>query len=165
MNKIKSACFTGHRKISESDKSLFDKVVKCVEKLIFDGITDFYAGGAVGFDTIAEKAVLYLRDVKHLPIKLHLVLPCRNEDQTKNWTQDQKFQLNVIQKKADSVEFTSNKYHPSCMKIRNARLVELADDACICYLKPNSKSGTAQTVKYATDKGLDIYNLYGTDEI
>lgn len=47
------------------------------------------------------------------------------------------------------------------MKARNARLVELASDYCICYWNPkNFRSGTGQTVRMAQKKGIEIINLF-----
>ena len=88
----KTACFTGHRILSEPSKQVFDRLYPILEKLVTEqGITDFYAGGAVGFDTVAAKCVLRLRDAMKgkVEVRLHLVLPCSNEEQTKNWTPEQ----------------------------------------------------------------------------
>ena len=68
-----SVCFTGHRKIDSPDmyalKSLLDSTI-C--GLVKRGVTDFYCGGARGFDTMCAHMVLYLRKRKALNIKLHL---------------------------------------------------------------------------------------------
>ncbi len=157
---MSSACFTGHRKLNCDKKELFDKLCKVIEDAYIScGCCDFYAGGAIGFDTIAEKAVIHLRDTKKLPIQLHLVLPCQTSEQTKYWTADQKYEFKILLNKAGSVEYTSKNHHPSCMKIRNKRLVECADTLCICYLEDGHKSGTFQTVNMAIDKGLEVVNL------
>ena len=75
-----SVCFTGHRKIDSSDmyalKSLLDSTI-C--GLVKRGVTDFYCGGALGFDTMCAHMVLYLRKRKALDIKLHLVLPAQTK--------------------------------------------------------------------------------------
>lgn len=64
---------------------------------------------------------------------------------------------------ADSVEQTSGHYYNGCMKVRNARLVELAD-CCFCYWNPNRKrSGTGQTVRMAHKKNIMVVNFYGLD--
>ena len=47
------------------------------------------------------------------------------------------------------------------MKIRNARLVELASDYCICYWNPKHyRSGTGQTVRMAQKKGIEVIDLF-----
>ena len=159
----KSACFTGHRVLSENPQQLFHKLYRTLENLaIRQGITDFYAGGAVGFDTIAEKCVLRLRDAMKgkADIRLHLVLPCSNEEQTRSWTAEQKYELRCIMQRADSVEYTAQKHDSRCMGRRNARLVEHANAFCICYYDIHHNSGTAQTVSLAKQKGLQIINIF-----
>ena len=159
----KTVCFTGHRVLSESAKQLFSRLYTVLEKLVTEqGITDFYAGGAVGFDTIAAKCVLRLRDTlkEGAEVRLHLVLPCCNEDQTKNWTAEQKYEFRCILQRADSVEYTAQKHDPQCMGRRNAKLVEYATHYCVCYYDINHRSGTAQTVSLARQKGLQIINLF-----
>ena len=101
----KSACLTGHRMIEENSKILFNRLYSVLMEIVSEqGVTDFYAGGAVGFDTIAEKCVLRLRDTDHAKVKLHLVLPCYSEEQTRDWTAEQKYEFRCILKRADSVE-------------------------------------------------------------
>ena len=159
----KTVCFTGHRILSEPAKQLFDQLYPILENLVAEqGVSDFYAGGAVGFDTVAAKCVLRLRDAMKgkAEVRLHLVLPCSNEEQTKNWTPEQKYEFRVILQRADTVEYTSQLHDEKCMGRRNARLVELASDVCICYYDINHKSGTAQTVNLAKQKGLKMINLF-----
>ncbi len=57
---MKSACFTGHRYANIS-KELKNRLSIEIEQLIRNGVTEFYAGGALGFDTIAEKTVIALK--------------------------------------------------------------------------------------------------------
>ena len=155
-----SACFTGHRKMKDDEGAISDKLYSLLERLYDEeSISDFYAGGAVGFDTVAAKCVLKLRE-NHKYVKLHLILPCSNEEQTRNLTASQKNEFNDILKRADSVEYTSPHYYRGCMSSRNKRLVECAEDCCICYYDSTVKSGTAQTVELAKKKGLKIYDLF-----
>lgn len=157
----KTACFTGNRILSEDAKKLFDRLYTVLKTVAVEkGITDFYAGGAVGFDTVAAKCVLHLRDTDHLNVRLHLVLPCSNAKQTRNWTPTQKYEFRCIMQRADSVEYTAQKHDPGCMGRRNRRLVELANAVCICYYDVHHQSGTAQTVHLAKEKELEIINLF-----
>lgn len=46
------------------------------------------------------------------------------------------------------------------MKIRNQRLVDLAD-ICICYYnEKKSVSGTGQTVRMVQKKGIKVVNMF-----
>ena len=159
MDKIKCCCFTGHRKINVTNE-LIVRLNKTLTDLIENGATDFYAGGALGWDSIAAEAVLKLREI-YPQIKLHLVLPCSSEEQTIKWSDTQKAEYQNIPNAADKVEYTSDRYYDGCMKVRNARLVELAD-CCVCYYDNRSRSGTGQTVRMAMNKKIKIINLADT---
>lgn len=71
--------FTGHRTI-ENDKETIEKLMDTLKKLISEGAVDFYAGGALGWDMLCEKAVIALRENLAPHIKLHLILPCPPEE-------------------------------------------------------------------------------------
>ena len=62
---MKTICFTGHRTLSGDVKVLSDDLENKLQRAILNGgITDFYAGGAYGWDILAEKAVISLRETK-----------------------------------------------------------------------------------------------------
>lgn len=61
-SKEKTACFTGHRKLSLIQIPFIKrKLKKTLEELIEKGYLYFGAGGALGFDTVAAQSVLELR--------------------------------------------------------------------------------------------------------
>ena len=159
----KSACFTGHRNIVTDKVMLSEQLYVVLEKLITSqGVTDFYAGGAYGFDALASFTVLKLRE-SYPQVKLHLILPCSKEEQSIKWTEEQKAELEKLLGLADSVEYVSNRYYNGCMKDRNARLVKLATECCISYWNPNDfRSGSGQTVRMAQKKGIEVINLFET---
>ncbi|MDE7105399.1 MAG: DUF1273 domain-containing protein [Ruminococcus sp.] len=157
---MKSACFTGHRRISGNitkiKKNLYNTLEYYINKY---GLTDFYAGGAVGWDTISAIEVIKLRII-YPQIKLHMILPCSNEEQTKYMNTQQKEIFYNILRFADSIEYVSQNYYNGCMKLRNARLVEYAD-CCLCYFNPDNKySGTFQTVNMANKKNIAVINFF-----
>ena len=158
---MKNVCFTGHRSLKGVDyhnlKVLLDDTI-CA--LVKKGATDFYCGGALGWDTLCANMVLYLKKRKAQDIKLHLVLPCSNEAQTMKWSQTDKDMFYSILSQADSVEYTSHAYTKECMRIRNARLVELGDCCVAFYNAADTRSGTGQTVRMAEDKGIEVINIY-----
>lgn len=152
----RSVCFTGHRNVKMSQELIL-RLNKTLTNLIENGATDFYVGGALGWDTLCEQAVIDLRK-KFPQIKLHLILPCSPEEQTARWEHSQKEEYYKYLKNADTVEYTSDHYYDGCMKVRNARLVDLAD-CCVCYYDNRSRSGTGQTIRMAKGKGIRIINL------
>ena len=154
-NKGMTVCFTGHRDIAESEKeNLKQRLEEEIKNLIHQGVTEFRAGGALGFDTMAELTVLKIK--KEFPsIRFVLVLPCW--DQPDRWNIYDQKQYAMIRAKADEVIYTSWFYHSGCMQKRNRHLVE-GSAFCVCYLT-KSRGGTAYTVDYARQKGLRIINL------
>ena len=153
--KSKTCCFTGHRKIPETEKPLIkERLLKAVTTLIDQGYLYFGAGGALGFDTLAAEVILDLKNT-YPQIKLILVLPCYN--QTLNWQFNDIAKFEEIKSKSDKVVYVSKQYTPNCMQKRNLHLVNNSS-ACICYLT-KSTGGTAYTIKYAQSRGLLILNV------
>ncbi|MBQ3538084.1 MAG: DUF1273 family protein, partial [Clostridia bacterium] len=84
--KNNTCCFTGHREIPAGEENVIkERLTEVLISLIEEGITDFLAGGAIGFDMLAEEAVLSLKE-KYPRIRLHIIVPCRN--QPLKWSQD-----------------------------------------------------------------------------
>ena len=152
---MKSIGFTGHRHIP-NDPTLNERLIAVLEQLISDGACDFYAGGAYGWDMLCERAVLKLRQ-KHPHIRLHLVLPCPPEAQTRKWSAPLIAEYDRILAAADSIEVVSPRYTDQCMKKRNARLVELSE-CMVCYCS-HFRSGTAQTIRMAEGSNVRIIHL------
>lgn len=155
IDRKRTACFTGHRKIAAQDIQKIEKQLdKIIEKLYQKGVIFYGAGGSYGFDMLAEMAVIRARN-RHKEIKLILVLPCKNQE--KYWTEDNKTTFAEIKNQADKIVYTSEIYSKDCMHKRNRHLVNFSG-YCVAYLNKNS-GGTAYTVNYARQKGLEIVNL------
>lgn len=153
--KERTCCFTGHRKIPPMQSvEIAERLKTELIKLIDQGYLYFGAGGALGFDTIAAKAVLTLQ--QSCPqIKLILVLPCKT--QTRGWEKEDIAIYEDIKNRCNKVVYTSEDYARGCMLKRNRHLVDNSS-ACVCYLT-ESKGGTAYTVDYARRSGIKIVNL------
>ena len=150
-----TCCFTGHRKIAPAQQMIVaERLCDTVEKLIRGGFTEFLAGGALGFDTMAAQCVLSLKE-KYPHIKLVLALPCVT--QTKGWSAEDVWIYENIKQQADKVVYTSQESARGCMFKRNRYLVDHSS-VCVAYLTGN-KGGTAYTVAYANQKGLNVINL------
>ena len=150
-----ACCFTGHREIPLGLKGhLYNRIMEGVNYLHTRNIKTFLSGGAVGFDTLASRAVLECRESKP-DIRLILVIPC--QDQARYWTPDERDAYEHIKALANGVVCLSEHYYRGCMHRRNRYLVDNSA-CCICYLT-ESKGGTAYTVGYARGKGLRIFNL------
>ncbi len=149
------ACFTGHRIIAKQDEQkLKNDLESTLRTLVSYGVKSFICGGAIGFDTLAAKAVLALKEELE-EIKLVLILPCKNQDA--KWNQRQRDEYARILRKADHVEYVSDDYTPTCMHDRNRRMVDICG-YCISYLRKKS-SGTQYTVSYAEQNGRVVIGL------
>lgn len=153
----KTCCFTGHRELPFlARRRIAAKLEKAVVAQIDRGIRFFGAGGALGFDTLAAQTVLKLK--KEYPdIKLILVLPCLT--QARGWPAEDVEEYERIKAQADKVVYTSREYAKGCMFKRNRHLVDNSS-VCICYLTKKD-GGTAYTVNYARERGLEIVNVAG----
>lgn len=151
----KTCCFTGHRNIPFGRARHISKCLeKTIEDLLEQGFIYFGAGGALGFDTLASKAVIKVRK-RYPEIKLILVLPCKT--QADSWACADRQTYEEIKVQADKVVYISEEYTKGCMLERNRHLVN-SSSVCVCYLTKDT-GGTSYTVKYAKQKGLRIINL------
>lgn len=150
-----TVCFTGHRYIPESERAaIAARLRQTLVELIEQGYKYFGAGGALGFDTLAAKTVLDLRN-EYPHIKLILVLPCK--DQCAKWSAKDVRTYENIRAAADKTAWISENYTPTCMHERNRHLVNFSS-VCVCYLTKNS-GGTAYTVKYARECGVKVMSI------
>ncbi len=153
----KICAFTGHRQIKREHKVYIEQMLaRAVNYAYGRGCTEFYTGGAIGFDTLAALEVLKYKK-SHTDVRLVLILPCR--DQSKNWSRAQKSEYDYVIKYADEVRYVSDSYYDGCIRERNFRLIENAE-ILIAYVC-RSNSGSAQTMRMANARGIDIYNIYG----
>lgn len=153
--RARTACFTGHRRIP---KELEDEILRAVKRVIVslynEGYRHFVAGGALGFDTIAARAVLAAKGY-YGDVTLELCLPCRN--QTEKWNESDRELYEFIKLQADEVKYIHDCYTSGCMQERNRAMVDKSS-YCIAYMIEQS-GGTAYTVKYANGKGLRMCNV------
>ena len=156
IDKTKAACFSGHRNLPNDCRELKISLTSAIKNLIKNGVVYFCAGGALGFDMLAEETVLELQR-EYPQIKLVLFLPCPQQEQTLKWNDAQKQRYNSIFTQADSVRVISPKYTNGCMLERNRRLVD-GSTHLICYLR-KKWGGTFYTVKFAEEKNLNIIRL------
>lgn len=152
---MKTCCFTGHR-IIKITPELIQRLKDTIINIYKQGVTDFYDGGAIGWDMLCSETLIDLK-AEYPDMKLCLMLPCPPEEQTKGWNTSQVERYEKILKAADSVTVVSEHYTSNCMKLRNQQLVDLAD-CCICYCT-NPRSGTGQTMRMVEKKEIVMWNL------
>ncbi len=155
-----SACFTGHRQMSESDlRGAVERVTREVVRLAEKGVTHYYAGGAVGFDLMAAVTVLNLKQT--IPaLSLTLALPC--PDHMKDWRRVDRELFARVMARADETVMVSESYFRGCMQVRNRYMVDRSS-VCLAYLT-SKKGGTYNTAAYAEKKGIPVVYLAGEPE-
>jgi uncharacterized phage-like protein YoqJ len=129
---------------------MYDLINRCYE----EGCRDYYAGGAMGFDRMAGAAVLEYKRT-HPDVKLHLILPCK--DQYARWNHFERDAYRRQLAQADTITYIADAYVDGCMRMRNQALVDRAK-VCIAYAV-ESHGGTVQTMRMASEKGLRVYNI------
>ncbi len=156
VDKMKVACFSGHRNLPQDSMELQTNLEKAIIELIERGVVFFGNGGAVGFDALAATAVLKLKE-NYPHIRLVMVLPCPPEQQSSRWNDEQKKRYYKILGQTDKVRILSPQYTDKCMLDRNRYMVDNSA-YLICYLH-EQRGGTFYTVNYAERKGLEIFKL------
>lgn len=152
---MSGCCFTGHRMIPwQTGDRLRILLAGQIRELYRAGIRDFYAGGALGFDMMAEETVCRLKENDLPQARLHLILPCTDQDA--RWNNTDRSRYRELLARADSVRYITQFYCPGVMAARNRELVASAT-VCIAYL--THAGGTAQTVSMAREAGRRIINL------
>jgi len=130
------------------------EIGKLLPRLIDRGITDFYAGGALGFDYAASVTVINSKRL-YPELTLNLALPCRGH--TKNWSEADRLMFGRMAARADSVVYVSDGYAPGCMQRRNRYMVE--HSGRIIAVFDGQDGGTKRTVEYAMRQGLEVVLL------
>ncbi len=153
-----SCFFTGHRILGDEDyrRRVYHAIYENSKKLIEqNGVDTFICGGAIGFDTLAARAVIRLKEIyPHIILKIYI--PCY--EHYKRWNNKDKFMWKYIMSFADSSEYiTEDFYTDGCMQKRN---IKMADDAhyCIAFCRKTA-SGTGATIRYAMTKSCSVNNL------
>ncbi len=154
--KNKSACFTGHRdidpvKVPRIREKLREIIIKCIE----EGFTDFYNGGARGYDLLSAEEVLKLKKT-YPSLRLHIIVPCAN--QTRGWREEDVIRYEKVTACADEVKCLSPVYFDGCMQVRNRYMVDNSE-LLIAYLE-RAYGGSAGTVTYAEKNGKEIINVF-----
>ena len=152
---LKSLCFTGHRELPPVRTAAYRQLVADTEAVlrctIAQGARKFYCGGAEGFDLLCGQLVL-LEKERHLDMQLILLLPYTGFGES--FSPQDRAELRRQKRAAEEVIYLSAHYFPGCMALRNRQLVADAD-LCVAYLR-HGQSGTAQTVGYAREKGIEV---------
>lgn len=146
---LQTVCFTGHREMPEATSAEYRTIVRDTQNAIVAaierGATDFYDGGAQGYDLLCAELVLLLK-TRYPQIRLHLVLPYAGSARGERYAK--------VLEGADEVIELFSRYHRGCMMIRDRRLVE-EGELCIAYLR-KQEGGTYYTVTTARQQEREV---------
>lgn len=153
--KSRSCCFSGHRRLPEDQKAaIMASTEEKVRELIGGGINRFLMGGAVGYDMEVAKLLFHIKN-ECPDIGVVLIYPF--DGYTDRWNDAQKAEYAELLPKYDEVIKASERSGRDAYLLRNRMLVD-SSAVCIAYCR-KQRSGTAYTVKYAKERGLDVVNV------
>lgn len=156
----KTCAFTGYRPskmpwgYNESDARCAEfrfRLREALEYLIGQGYTDFMSGGALGFDQMAARIVLSLRE-KYPWVRLIMVIPF--DGQADKWSREQRGRWLEIIEASDKVIHLSHGYDKGVFFRRNHYMVDHANLLLAAY--DGQPGGTAGTVAYARRHGVRV---------
>ena len=152
----KICAFSGHRIIPVAERPVLCEQLKQLIRAMYlkKGIRTFMAGGALGFDMLAEMMVMNVRN-EFPDIRLILAVPCADQDA--KWRERDRLLYREILENVDRVDVLHERYCNGCMQERNRYMVDRAA-VLVAYLTHPS-GGTAYTVRYAQSKGVPVINL------
>ena len=152
----RTCCFTGHREIPAKDlPSILRRTEQAIRQLIEQGVVFFGVGGAIGYDTEAAKLLFRLSATDYPQIKVILVYPF--EGFTSRWSDEQREEYARLLPQYDKAVCVAQSASREAYLARDRHLVD-GSAYCIAYCTRNS-GGTAYTLRYAMDKGVEIYNV------
>lgn len=168
-----TACFTGRRpkglwgyKPERNEYGILKSIVKDkVASLVRRGYRRFITGGAQGFDQVAFLAVHEFK-MRHpeIPVENVLYVPCREQD--KKWAETGYFgkaDYKQMLKLATDIVYVHYRPYESAKDLmdRNHAMVD-ASSVCVALWPEGedfhaaTRSGTAECMRYAEQKGLSI---------
>ena len=159
-----ACCFTGHRPEGLPDGGrdetagmilLRSRLMRAVIEAADEGVADFYAGGARGFDLLAADAVLFLKRERP-ELRLHLALPSKTVHLRFPAGDRKRFEQHLAA--AEDVYYASDHEISAVTFHARDRYMVDASSRVIAYLSKRS-GGTFYTVQYAMRSGLSVRNL------
>lgn len=154
----KTCCFTGHRDLPINQIKDIEAITASeIRTLIRDsGVCYFGVGGAIGFDTLAARVLFQIRETEYKHIKVILVYPF--DGFTSRWTPAQQAEHNRLLPQYDKVVCVADRPSREAYLARDRHLVDNSA-YCISYCTRQS-GGTAYTVKYARQRGIEVRNVF-----
>ena len=155
----KTFCFSGHRNIPDCDFSKIQRrTEEMIRTLIYRGYRYAAVGGALGYDLLALRTLLQLKEEHR---QLRIIGVCPFPGYNSRWTLTQKAEYESLIRRLDKLVYTvsADKASGEAFWARNRKMVD-GSSVLICYYNKNhSRSGPGQCVRYAQRQGLEIFNV------
>ena len=147
-----TACaLTGHRRLPPDFD--FNALYDALEHFAEMGCGTFYCGMAQGFDLAALDCLVDLK-MKY-PIRIVACIPFAGQERSFPAAERKKYR--ELLQWCDEKVVLSPAYHAGSYLMRNRYMVERAD-VLLAYCKKET-GGSAYTLRYAREMGLDIYKI------
>lgn len=118
------------------------------------------SGMALGVDQVAAMLGIWMRDQRHLSVRVEAAIPCLNQEC--KWPQSSREQYQSILTGCDIRTVIHNgTYNYRCMQQRNEYMVDKAD--VLIAVWDGSSGGTGNCVRYAKQKGVKIVKINPKD--
>ncbi len=164
MQTIQACSFTGHRpksfsfgadETSAEFAEFYQRLRNTIIQVCNAGCRRFYCGMAEGVDLWCAEIVLSLRDHFRPALEIIPVVPYFAQPDTMSKINKERYRAVMD---ASSERFlVSRRFTKSCFLKRNQFLVDSADALIAVLKKGEERSGTGQTVRYATKKKKTIF--------
>ena len=146
---MRSTCaLTGHRDLPESfqDNALYD----ALEGLILSGCDTFLCGMAAGFDLRALGCLVSLKE----KYKIYIEACVPFAGQEKSFPPEEKRKYRDLIDWCDRKTVLFENFGKGCYLARNRYMVDCSDFVFAYFT--HAGGGTAYTVKYAEEKGINV---------
>lgn len=157
LNKRETVAFSGHRHIPFGEMPGLEMDLAAEVSMLYSlGFRNFLCGMAMGFDMMAAKVVISLR--KEMPgLRLIAVVPFAR--QSERWSERAQMFYHYLLTEADDIVQLSDTYYQGCLLRRNDYMLEHSSRV-VAYFDGKPKGGTYYTCRKASEKGMQIINLF-----
>ena len=126
-----------------------------IRKSISEGYNTFLSGLAMGADIWAAQIIIRLKK-EYDDLYLICFQPC--ETQADNWSAEWRRHYFKVLELSDYVLCLQENYSANCMHLRNIRMID-SSFRLIAVHDGISKGGTAHTINYAKNQGLEVIKI------
>jgi len=161
---LSSCAFTGHRPRSfsfgdnEDHPDFFElreRIKNTIIQVCNKGCRTFYCGMAEGADLWCAEIVLEMKDNFQPPLQICAVVPYLAQPASMTPKNQRRYRL--VMEQAKERFLVSKEYQKNCFQKRNFFLVDATDALIAVFSEKESRSGTAQTLRYAKKKNKTIF--------